>query len=86
MAVTTIQWNEGDGSITATYEGSGNGALVLESDVNEGIDREQSIVVTSADGLTESVLIRQSGRREVFEVTEGAFEVAEGTFNVLKEE
>ena len=43
---TKIKWNEGDGYITATYEGSGSGSASISSDVNEGIDREQSIILS----------------------------------------
>ena len=38
---TVIKWNEGDGNIVATYNGSGNGTISFSSDVNEGIDRSQ---------------------------------------------
>ena len=36
-------WNNG-GSLTATYEGSGNGTAVFSSDINEGIDRQMSVI------------------------------------------
>ena len=86
---TKIKWNEGEGYITATYEGSGNGSASISSDINEGIDREQSIKVETMEGnnlKSESVSIKQYGMREVFSPNDGDFVLADGgTFNVLKE-
>jgi hypothetical protein len=88
MAETKIKWNEGEGYITASYEGSGNGSASISSDVNEGIDREQSIKVETTNGndpKSENVLVKQVGLREVFEPSDGEFVLADGgTFNVLK--
>ena len=61
---TRIKWNEGDGYITATYTGSGNGSASISSDLNEGIDREQSILVKTTKGnspKTQSVSVKQLG-------------------------
>ena len=64
---TKIKWNEGDGYITATYEGSGNGSASILSDVNEGIDREQSIKVETTDkSVSASLLVTQQGLREEY--------------------
>lgn len=81
-----IKWNEGEGYITAAYEGSGDGSLTFNSDVNEGIDREQSVKVkTTDDKLSVYISIKQVGLREVFTCTDGEFILADGgTFNVLK--
>lgn len=81
-----IKWNEGEGYITAAYEGSGDGSLTFNSNVNEGIDREQSIEVKTTDNkLSVSVSVKQIGLREVFTCTDGDFILADGgTFNVLK--
>ena len=88
MEETKIKWNEGDGYITATYEGSGNGSASISSDVNEGIDREQSITIETTKGnnpKSESVVVTQIGRREIFLPGDGDFILADGgTFNVLK--
>lgn len=86
MKEVRIKWNEGEGYITATYEGSGDGSLTFDSDVNEGIDREQSIEVKTNDNkLSVSVSVKQIGLREVFTCTDGDFILADGgTFNVLK--
>lgn len=83
---TKIKWNEGDGYITAAYEGSGSGSASISSDVNEGIDREQSINVETTDkSKSASILVQQEGLREVFTPADGDFILADGgTFNVLK--
>lgn len=83
---TKIKWNEGEGYITATYEGSGSGSASISSDINEGIDREQSIKVETTDkSVSATLLVSQEGLREVFEPSDGLFVLADGgTFNVLK--
>lgn len=87
---TKIKWNEGEGYITATYEGSGSGSASISSDINEGIDREQSIKVETTHGnvpKSESISIKQIGMREVFSPSDGDFILSDsGTFNVLKNE
>ena len=86
---TKIKWNKGDGYITATYDGSGNGSASISSDINEGIDREQNISVSTTLGdnpKSESVSVKQHGMREMFLSSDGDFILADGgTFNVLKE-
>ena len=88
MKETKIKWNEGEGYITATYDGSGSGSASISSDINEGIDRVQSITVETTQGSepkSESVQVTQIGLREVFEPSDGSFVIADGgTFNVLK--
>lgn len=83
-----IAWGTGSGNITLIYTGQGNAAVSVSTDVNEGIDREQSILVETTHGEpkdSESVLIRQPGLREVFSVSDGTFLLKNGgTFNVLK--
>lgn len=83
---TKIKWNEGEGYITATYEGSGNGSASISSDVNEGIDREQSIKVETTDkSVSATLVVSQEGLREIFEPSDGLFILADGgTYNVLK--
>ena len=85
---TKIKWNEGEGYITATYEGSGNGSASVSSDINEGIDREQTITVKTTLGYEPKevgVNVKQLGMREVFMASDGDFLLADdGTFNVLK--
>ena len=85
---TKIKWNEGEGYITATYEGSGNGSASISSDINEGIDREQYINVETTDkSVSATLVVSQEGLREVFEPSDGEFVLSDGgTFNVLKNE
>lgn len=86
MKETKIKWNEGEGYITATYEGSGNGSASISSDINEGIDREQSIKVETTDkSVSATLLVLQEGLREIFEPSDGLFVLVDGgTYNVLK--
>lgn len=85
---TKIKWNEGDGYITATYEGSGSGSASISSGVNEGVDREQSIKVETTDkSVSATLVVSQEGLREVFLAYDGDFVLNDGgTFNVLKNE
>lgn len=80
MAQLVKPWNDG-GSLTATYEGSGDGSAVFSSDVNEGIDRETSVFFKGG-GLAVERKVVQVGLREIFE--EGFILADGGTFNVLK--
>ena len=74
------KWNDG-GSLTATYGGSGDGTAVFTSDINEGIDREMTVVFKGGDVSVERT-VKQEGLREIFE---NDFLLADGgTFNVLK--
>lgn len=85
---TKIKWNEGEGYIIATYEGSGSGSASISSDINEGIDREQTISVETTYGnepKKADVSVKQLGMREVFKPKDGDFVLNDsGTFNVLK--
>lgn len=72
-------WNDG-GSLSVTYEGSGDGSATFESDNNEGVDREMSVFFNGG-GLSVERVVKQEGRREAFEdfiLSDG------GTFNVVK--
>ena len=87
MAELVKPWNDG-GSLTATYEGSGDGSAIFSSDAYEGIDREQSVVFRDA-GRTVAVErnIRQEGIRQPIGLSGGGiFRLANGgRFGVLKE-
>lgn len=86
MAELVKTWNDG-GSLTATYEGSGDGSAVFSSDPYEGIDREQSVIFRDS-GKTIAVerTVRQEGIRQQFVTSDGkVFRVAnDGRFGVLK--
>lgn len=83
MAELVKPWNDG-GSLSATYNGSGDGEAIFTSDVNEGIDREMSVIFadTARSVMTERMVI-QIGIREIFN---DDFVLSDGgTFNVLKD-
>ena len=59
---TKIKWNDGDGYITAVYDGFGNGPVSISSDMNNGGKRSQYITVETLDGAKSlPVLVVQSG-------------------------
>ena len=81
------QWNDG-GSLTATYEGSGDGTAVFSSDTYEGIDREMSVVFRDAGkSIAVERTVRQEGIRQPIRLSGGGiFRLANGgRFGVLKE-
>ena len=83
MAELVKPWKDG-GSLSATYNGSGDGEATFTSDVNEGIDREMSVIFadTARSVMTERKIM-QIGRREIFN---DDFVLSDGgTFNVLKD-
>ena len=88
MAKLVKSWNDG-GSLTVTYEGSGDGSAVFSSDEYEGIDRETSVTFKDA---SESIIVdrtvRQEGKRQQFRTKDGlVFRCKEGgRFGVLKSE
>lgn len=85
MAELVKPWNDG-GSLTATYEGSGDGSAIFESDSYEGIDRETEVHFVGA-GTVVSRKVRQEGTRQPIGLSSGGiFRIANGgRFGVLKE-
>lgn len=85
MATTSKQWEDGT-SLTATYEGSGDGSAVFTSDINEGTDREMDVTfVDESRAVQVTRTVKQIGLREPFVASDGDFLLADGgTFNVLK--
>lgn len=86
MAQLVKPWNDG-GSLTATYEGSGDGSAVFSSDAYEGIDREQSVIFRDADKVIAiERVVRQEGIRQPIGLSGGGiFRLANGgRFGVLK--
>ena len=79
-------WNDG-GSLSVTYEGSGDGSAVFSSDKAEGLDREMTVVFRDS-GNTVAVerTVKQVGMREVFTGYDEMFITADGgTFNSIKD-
>lgn len=68
MANTLIDWNDGEGSIVASYEGDGDGSLRFSSTTaNEDVDRSQRVQVAAAGSPLEvEVTVSQTGLRQVF--------------------
>ena len=85
MAELVKPWNDG-GSLSATYEGSGDGSAIFSSDEYDGIDREMPVFF-KADGLSVERTVRQEGIRQRFITADGkVFCVLDnGRFGVLKE-
>lgn len=46
-----IAWNTGSGNIILTYQGQGNGTIIVSSDDNNGAARSQVITVETLDGV-----------------------------------
>ena len=86
MAELVRPWNDG-GSLTAAYEGSGDGSAVFSSDVNEGIDRDMMVAfVDKSRTVIVERKVKQEGRREVFTGYDERFITADGgTFNSIKD-
>ena len=85
MAKLVKPWNDG-GSLSATYNGSGDGEATFTSDVNEGIDREMSVIFadTARRVMTERK-VTQIGLREEFVTSDSlVFMPTDGVFGVLK--
>lgn len=77
-------WNDG-GSLSVTYDGSGDGSAVFSSDSYEGIDREMEVSFVGG-GVSQIRTVRQEGiRRPIGLVGGGIFRLANGgRFGVLK--
>ena len=87
MAELSKSWNDG-GSLSVTYDGSGDGSALFSSDAAEGLDREMTVVFRD-NGNTVAVerTVKQVGMREIFAPNDGDFILADGgTYNVLKNE
>ena len=78
------QWDDG-GSLTATYEGSGDGSAIFSSDEYEGIDREMEVLFVGG-GASLSRKVRQEGIRQPIGLSNGGiFRLANGgRFGVLR--
>ena len=80
MGEIVKNWTDG-GSLSVTYDGDGDGTAVFSSDVNEGLDREMSVLF-KVKGIEVERNVFQEGLRENFNED---FVLSDGgTFNVLK--
>lgn len=84
MAELVKQWNDG-GSLSVTYEGSGDGSALFSSDSYDGIDREMEVTFVGG-GASITRKVRQEGTRQpIGLVGGGIFRLANGgRFGVLK--
>lgn len=76
MATMKIPWGDTTGgNIVLTYEGSGNGSILVSSDTpNSGADREKAITLQTKNlGAKASVVltVRQIGQREPLNASDG---------------
>lgn len=80
------QWEDGT-SLTATYDGSGDGSAVFASEPNEGIDREMDVTfIDTSRKVFVTRTVKQIGMREVFTGYDEIFITADGgTFNSIKD-
>lgn len=86
MATTVKHWEDGT-SLTATYEGSGDGSAVFASEPNEGIDREMDVTfIDTSRKASVTRTVKQVGLREPFGLKNGGiFRLKNGgRFGVLK--
>ena len=62
MSTKSIAWSTGSGNITLTYQGQGNGTIVVQSDPNNlGISRSQTITVETVGGaITKNLTVSQA--------------------------
>lgn len=76
MATIKIPWEDTTGgNIILTYEGSGNGSILVSSDTpNSGADREKAITLqTTNQGakVKATLTVRQIGQREPLSASDG---------------
>ena len=85
MAELVKQWDNG-GSLSVTYEGSGDGSAVFSSDTNEGIDREMTVFFKGGGESIERKVTQEGLRQPIALKGGGVFRVAGGgRFGVLKQ-
>lgn len=85
MAELVKPWDDG-GSLSVTYDGSGDGSAVFSSDAYEGIDRKMSVSFKGGDVVVERI-VRQEGVRQPIGLKGGGiFRLANGgRFGVLRD-
>lgn len=76
-APTTVDWNIGNGQISISGNGYGNGLITFESTENDEIDRQQQVPITVGDSSINYILVKQNGLRQPFETKDGDFLLAD---------
>ena len=90
MAVVTIPWTTGTGNITLTFQGHGNGTVLVESDANDlTTARSQTITIKTVDNsIARSVVINQGGKTTTpnFILSDGKYlKLSDGEYFNVKE-
>lgn len=82
----SVNWNEGEGTITLAYNGEGDGTISVTSSRNEQLDRQQTLTVRNTRfGISRSITVKQVGLREPYEcVGDGNYECTDGVYGLLK--
>lgn len=71
MATKVKSWATGDGSVTLTYNGQGNGTITVESDMNT-LDANRSMTIRVSTGsITRNVTVNQEACPVNFRVKDG---------------
>lgn len=62
MAQTVIPWTSGNGNITLTYNGQGDGTITVASDANNLEQVRSQIITVSGGGISRQVTISQAAK------------------------
>lgn len=71
MATKVKSWATGDGSVTLTYNGQGNGTIAVESDMNTSDVSRSMTISVSTGSITRNVTVNQSSCPVNFRVKDG---------------
>lgn len=82
MATKVIAWNNGTGNITAEYDGSGNGSIVITTDSNNLYEsRSQQITIKTTDGSKSVQLDIVQAARQRIDLSNAVVTAANQTYN-----
>lgn len=71
MATKVKNWATGEGSVTLTYNGQGNGTIAVESDMNTSDVGRSMTISVSTGSITRNVTVNQSACPVNFRVKDG---------------
>ena len=71
MATKVKNWATGDGSVTLTYSGQGNGTITVESDMNTLGSSRSTTISVSTGSITRNVTVSQEACPVNFRVKDG---------------
>ena len=81
--IKTIPWKNGEGTITAVFDGSGNGSITISSDANNLFEsRSQIITVKTTDGsdIERTVSVSQAAKQRI-DLSSAVVTAANQTYN-----